>query len=235
MKNKTLILLILAGSISYSDAENPEIGCNPPPSTEVTIKPFGLSPTGVKKLSETIELATSGVKLSPFKYESGRGDTEFDAKITLSEKCCDCAIKIIGKVEGTGTVDLGKITGIAKFPLGPTGVVCFAKGSIGVSVEGTASASGTCSEPIPVDICISFGGNITGSLTVGLALVDESVASVQGTLAVSGSATAEWCTQGGLKDKEVCLKVTISTELTSFLGSVRLWNNNGDPLYQECL
>lgn len=212
---------------------NPGSGCNPPPKAEVTVKPHSLLPKGINELTEAVSTMTSKVKYSPIKYERG-GDAKLDGEISFKEECCGDKVVPITTIKAEGVIPFGKFSGGAQWPIAP-GIVVHCSGSLKLTLKGTVSAKGSCQEPTPINICGSFAGSGTGAFTVGLAIVNPDVISIEGNVSVSVSAGGEWCTKTGLGDKEVCLTVNADISIVTFLGSLPLWNNGGEPLYKDCI
>jgi hypothetical protein len=229
-KNTLLIALALFVNTQKTLGANPPIGCDPPPKVTITIKPLALTPTGINELTEALSNISTKVKLSPFKYERG-GDIKFNGTTEIKEECCDNVVVPISTLKVSGNIPFGKFSANAIIPLVP-GISAFAQGSVSLDINGTGSAKGDCSKPYPNNLCVSFGGAIKGEAKLGLALGHPDAININGALTVTGSMSGEWCNQGGLKDKEVCLTVTGSATIETFLGDIELWS---DELYKDCV
>lgn len=232
----TFLLLCFSYSIGFSQVQPPPNGhaCNPPPGSGFSITPSFLTPGGVNEIQDLITNATTAVKFSPIKYERG-GDVKFNQKIKFYEKCCGGVVTQVRDKEVSGVVPFGKISGSAQFPLGPTGFVAYAKGSVALRITGTGTLQGNCARSAPDNLCVALSTSISGTLEIGIAILNPDLASLNGQLNATGSGTAEWCTEEGVKDKQVCLEVQISVELNSVFGDMTLFDNDGKPLYRECL
>jgi hypothetical protein len=207
-------------------AANPCTECDPPPAKEIKKELTNYTPAAINELSTKISTFSSKVPWMPLSYSRG-GDTQVSVEISTKEECCDCEISFISSLKAEGNLPLGTIQAGQRWPIVP-GVFALATGSVKVDVSASGELSGDCSDPKPDDLIIKISGNVTGQLKIGLAVVHPDVAEISGTATASGDISAEWGVKSGTKSKKACVGLAASAQISTFVGSIRIWSEKTD-------